>query len=49
MDAVTSADLQGRITSWNASAERIYGYTQGELPTVEGDPTLLGLRLPLPR
>jgi PAS domain S-box-containing protein len=29
-DAIVSLTLDGRITSWNASAERIYGYTATE-------------------
>jgi two-component system cell cycle sensor histidine kinase/response regulator CckA len=29
-DAITSVDLNGKISSWNKGAERIYGYTAGE-------------------
>ena len=29
-DAILSFTLDGRITSWNPGAERIYGYSQGE-------------------
>lgn len=30
-DAVVQHDLEGRITGWNAAAERIYGYTAEEV------------------
>ncbi|MBS0570394.1 MAG: PAS domain S-box protein, partial [Proteobacteria bacterium] len=30
-DAITSLDLQGNVTSWNASAEEIYGYSASEM------------------
>ena len=29
-DAVVTCDAEGRIVSWNAAAEEIYGYTRGE-------------------
>ncbi|MEA2442221.1 MAG: hypothetical protein QOH76_3645, partial [Thermoleophilaceae bacterium] len=30
-DAIFSTDAEGRITSWNAAAERIYGYSETEM------------------
>jgi diguanylate cyclase (GGDEF)-like protein/PAS domain S-box-containing protein len=30
-DAIMSTDLQGRVSSWNSGAERLYGYKQEEI------------------
>ena len=31
LDAVITIDVQGRITSWNPQAERLFGWSQGEI------------------
>lgn len=30
-DAILSLDIEGRVTSWNAAAERLYGFTAAEM------------------
>lgn len=34
-DAITVQDLEGRITAWNHSAERMYGYSESEAMTMK--------------
>ena len=36
-DAITSADLDGIVTSWNKGAERMFGYTAEEMVGRSGD------------
>jgi PAS domain S-box-containing protein len=36
-DAITSADLDGIVTSWNTGAERMFGYTAAEMIGHSGD------------
>jgi PAS domain S-box-containing protein len=36
-DAITSADLDGIVTSWNKGAERMFGYTADEMVGHSGD------------
>ena len=36
-DAITSADLDGIVTSWNKGAERMFGYTAEEMIGQSGD------------
>jgi PAS domain S-box-containing protein len=36
-DAITSADLDGIVTSWNKGAERMFGYTAEEMVGHSGD------------
>jgi hypothetical protein len=44
-DAIASANLEGIITSWNAAAERLYGYTAEEMVGTTG----LGVLVPQDR
>ena len=39
-DAVISTDGEGRITSWNASAQRMFGWTRAEALGLDGPATL---------
>ena len=44
-DAIATADLDGRIQTWNAGAERLFGYTAAEVVGLAANPLIPADRL----